>query len=295
MGIGLREPARFRGILWMLLATMCFSAMHSTIRYLAADVHPFEMVFFRNLFGFAVLAPWFIRYGIAPLRTTKIGLHAVRAVLHHLSMLCFFSALTTATLTDVTALSFTAPIFVPVLAVLMIGERVGIRSWLAILLGFAGAVVVLRPGFESVGRGEALALGSSFLWGGALVAIKVLGRTDSALTITTYMVLLMTPLSLVPALFVWEWPTWFQLAWLAAMGGLGTIGHLMLNQALKEAETYVIMPIDFMRLVWVSIIGYIVFAELPDAFTWLGGAMIGVSAGYIAYRENRRRSGNATG
>ncbi len=286
----LSASGRFRGVLCMLLATLCFAAMHGTIRHLAPDIHPFEMVFLRNLFGFVVLAPWFFRYGAAPLRTARLGLHGLRALLHLLSMLCFFSAVGMATLTDVTALSFTAPIFAPVLAVLLIGERVGMRSWLAILLGFAGALIVLRPGLEAVGPGETLALSSSVFWACALVAIKVLGRTESALTITTYMVILMTPFSLLPALFVWTWPTWPQLAWLAAMGALGTVGHLALNQALKDAETHVVMPIDFARLVWVSIIGVVAFAEPPDVFTWLGGAVIGASAGYIAVREGRRRA-----
>jgi drug/metabolite transporter (DMT)-like permease len=118
--------------------------------------------------------------------------------------------------------------------------------------------------------------------------VKSLGRTDSSVTITAYMSLLITPIALIPALFVWQWPNAEQLAWLVAIGILGNIGQILMAQALKEAPTHVVMPFDFLKLVWVSSIAYFAFAEVPDVFTWVGAAMIVTSAATIAYRERRQ-------
>lgn len=283
------DTARLRGIAYMLASTVMFSCMHGTIRHMSAELHPFEIAFFRNLFGLAMLAPLLFRYGIAPLRTAKLKLHVLRGFFNITSMLCFFYALSIAPLTDVAAMTFASPIFATALAVFVFGEKVGIRRWTAIVIGFAGTLVVLRPGFEGVALGPLLALFASLIWGVALLMIKVLVRTESSLTITAYMMILLTPFSLIPAVFFWQWPTGEQYSWLAFTAVLGTSGHLFLNQALKVAETSVVMPVDFVRLIWVAIIGFFAFGEVPDLFTWIGGAIIFSSALYIAYRENVRR------
>ena len=150
-------------------------------------------------------------------------------------------------------------------------------------------MVILRPGYDEIGLGPILAVGSAMTWGCAVIIIKNLNRTDSSLTITAYMALLMSPLSLVPALTVWEWPTWHQLAFLLLVGTFGTIGHLCMNQALKLAPTNVVMPMDFVRLIWVAAIGWLIFSEVPDIFVWIGGVMIFASGALIAQGENRSR------
>ena len=127
-----------------------------------------------------------------------------------------------------------------------------------------------------------------------MVIIKSLSRTESSVTITLYMSVVMTPLALVPALFVWSWPTGGELAWLITIGTLGGVGQLAIAQALKEAEAHVVMPVDFVKLAWVSIIGYVAFAESPTVYTWLGGAMIFSVTSFIAYREHTlRKAGRA--
>ncbi len=276
-----------RGILWMLLSTFCFAALHGAVRHVSATVHPFEIAFFRNLFGALVILPWLVRFGWAPLRTRRLGLHGLRALLNAIAMMAFFTALSLAPLVEVTALGFTAPIFGTVLAVLFFGERVGIRRWSATLVGFAGTLVVLRPGFTEVGTGLLLALLGALVWAGVMMIVKSLGRTDSSITITGYMSVLMTPLSLVPALWVWQWPTGAELAWLVAIGLLGGVGQLMLAQSLKEGEANVVMPIDYFKLIWTTAIAWLAFAELPDPFTYAGATMIFASSIYIAYRERR--------
>ena len=282
-----------RGIALMIVSTLAFSGMHTTIKHVSGDVDTFIIVFFRNLFGLVALMPLFLRHGLSPLKTNRIGTHALRVTINFASMAMFFYALSITPLAEVAALTFSAPIFATVLAIFIFKETVGLSRWAAILIGFAGTVVILRPGFEAVNIGALLAVGAALLWGGAVMVIKDLGRTDSALTITTYMVLLLIPISLVPALFVWEWPTWGQLGWLLLVGIFGSAGHLLLNHALKQAPTNVVMPIDFVRLIWVAIFGYVLFAEIPDIFVWIGGAMIFASGLWIAHAENRKRKEEA--
>ena len=288
----LTEPRfdRLRGILLMVVATLSFSAMHTSIKYVGTTgMHPFEIAFFRNFFGLVALTPVFLRYGLTPLKTTRFGLHLGRVLLNVGSMLAFFYAIAISPLAEVIALSFAAPIFATLLAIFFLKEVVGLGRWGSILLGFAGTLVILRPGYEEIALGPLLAVFSAMTWGCAVIIIKNLSRTDSSVTITIYMVLLMTPLTLIPAAFVWQWPTLHQLAFLVLVGAFGTVGHLCMTQAIKLAPTNVVMPIDFVRLIWVAIIGYLIFGESPDVFVWAGGAMIFASGLWIAESENRLR------
>jgi drug/metabolite transporter (DMT)-like permease len=275
----------------MLLATFFVATMHASVREVAdGGLHPFEVVFFRNLFGLLALVPWFVRSGIAPLRTERIGLYSLRAAINLGAMMAFFYAVAVAPLTQVTALAFTTPVFATLLAIPILGEVVGLRRWAAIAVAFAGTVLIIRPGFESLGTGSALALFAALGWAVVVLIMRTLGRTESAVTITAYMSLLMTPLALVPALFVWTWPTPDQLGWLVLIGIIGNLGQLCFSQALKEADTHVVMPMDFFRLIWIAAIAYVAFNEVPGLPTWIGGAVILASSAYITYRERGRQT-----
>ncbi|HEX5079597.1 MAG TPA: DMT family transporter [Geminicoccaceae bacterium] len=283
------SPA-LRGIGLMFIATFFFSSMHGSIRYLSETIHPFEIALFRNVFALIVVLPWFYRHGLAPLRTTRFGLHALRAAFNIMAMLSFFYALSITPLPEVTALGFTAPIFTPVLAALVLGEVVRARRWTAIVVGFVGALIILRPGFEAIGFGQVLVLFSSMIWACALLVIKTLGRTDSSVTIISYMALLMIPLSLLPALFVWRWPDLEQWCWLVAIGLLGGMAQFCMTESLRQADTAVVMPFDFFKLIWATLIAWWAFGEGLDLLTWIGGAVIFASALYIAYRERAAQS-----
>ena len=281
-----------RGIAWMALSTVAFVTMHAAVRDVSQDMHPFEVAFFRQFFGIVALAPWFIRYGLAPLRTRRLGMHGVRAFVNVIAMFAFYYALSIVPLAQVSALAFSVPIFTALLAMAFLGERVRLRRWAAILFGFSGVFVAFIPDMYETGApqlGSLLVVLSSFTWAIALIFIKVLGRTESTITITAYMVLLMTPMSLLPALAVWEWPTMEQYGWLLFIGVMGTIGQLTVVQALKEGETHVVMPIDFTKLIWAAGLGFLWFGEIPTVFTWAGGAMIFFSTTYIAWREHQLR------
>ncbi len=282
-----RLPGTTRGIVLMLLSTLGFSLMHALIRFVSAELHPVQIAFFRNLFGLVVFLPWFLRLGFAPLRTRRLKLHAVRAVLNVTAMFAFFTALSLTPIAQVTALGFTAPIFATLLAMLLLGEVVRLRRWAAIACGFLGALVLLRPGLIPLDAGSLLTLGAALLWGLTLIVIRVLGRSESSLTITSYMNILLTLLSFGPALLVWRTPGAQTLAWLLAIGVLGTLAQLAVAQSLREAETGVVMPFDFCKLIWVSALGYLLFGEVPDLFVWLGAVLIFAGATFIAYRESQ--------
>ncbi len=145
-----RIPAPTRGALWMVLSCLFFAAMSALVRHLAGELHPFELAFFRNAFGLLFILPWFWRSNLASLATTRIRLYGFRAVISTGAMLCWFTALTLMPIAEVTALSFTAPLFATVGAALFLGEVVRLRRWAATLIGFAGAMIILRPGIDAV-------------------------------------------------------------------------------------------------------------------------------------------------
>jgi drug/metabolite transporter (DMT)-like permease len=188
-------------------------------------------------------------------------------------------------LAQTTSLSFSAPLFATLLAILVLGEKVRIRRITALALGFVGMLLVVRPGFAEVNLGSLLIICSSLTWGTAIAIIKSMSKTESSATLTVYMGLFLTPITGVFAFFVWETPTWEQLGLLFIVGILGTVGHLAFAQSFKTADSTAVLPLDFTRLIWASIVGFVVWHEIPDAWAWIGGSVIFASATYIAYRE----------
>ena len=282
-------PPVLRGILLMCIATVFFSTMHVLVRYVARDVPPLQIAFLRNIFGVIVFAPLLMSSGLAFLRTRRIGLHAVRGVLNSVAMLMFFTGLAMTPVARVTALAFSAPIFTAVLSVIFLGERFRIRRWLAIVAGFAGTLIILRPGMIPADLGSILVVSSALVWAVTMIVIKVLSRTDSSFAITAYMNIFLSIFSLGPALWVWVTPPPDMWVWLVAIGILGTIAQLALSQALKETEPTAVMPFDFLKLVWATLLGLWVFGELPDLYTWIGALVVFASGFFIAYREHQER------
>ena len=278
-----------RGMAFMMISTLTGSVMIAAIRHLGTDIHPFEMVFFRSFFGLVFFAPWLIRQGLAPLRTRHIVLHGARSGLQVAASLAFFTALTMAPLAKITALQFSAPLFATVLALVALRETIRARRIAALVVGFAGTLIIVRPGLVEVDLGSALVLISAVMIGLIMILIKILSRLESSATITFYAALLGTPFALIAALPVWRAPSPEHWPWLIAIGFLGSLSQLAFTQAFKEADVTAVLPLDFTRLIWITIIGYAVFGEIPDVWTWVGGAVIFSSATYIAFREIRTK------
>ena len=281
------RPSNVRGIVCMLAATVLFTIMGASARYVSDRIHPFEVVFFRNAFGFVLLLPLVLSYGLRHFRTQRFGLHAARAAGHVAEMTIYFVGLTMIQYAQVQALTFTTPLFTALLAVLILRERIHARRIVALAIGFLGAMIVIRPGFVPVDTGSLLILLSALGWAGVILIVKQLTRTDSSITITAWMVVLMTPVSLIPALFVWQWPTPAEWTWLAVAGIAGTLGQLLVTQAFRVADTMAVMPFDFTKLIWASLLGFLVFDEVPSIFTWIGGTVIFAGSLYVALRERQ--------
>jgi drug/metabolite transporter (DMT)-like permease len=282
-----------RGCLLMVLGTLVFAAMHTAIRHATQHLSGVEVAFFRNLFGLFVIAPLLVRYGPALFHTQKLGLHLLRAVINAVSMVAFFVGLSMTPIARATALAFTAPLFTALFSALFLGEVFRWRRWTAILVGFFGALVILRPGWQAIDTGSLLVVVSSLLWSIAMIDIKVLGRTESSRTIAAYVTVLLIPLTLVPALWFWQTPSPDMWVWLIFIGVIGTIGQFVITEAIKLADMTVLMPFDFLKLVWAAFLGMIFFAEVPDTLTWVGAAIVFASSFYIVWREAKLRRAQA--
>jgi drug/metabolite transporter (DMT)-like permease len=275
------------GVAWMIGSGACFATMAGLIRYLSADLHAFEIAFFRNVAGVLVMLPWLMRVGIGGLRTRRFGLYVARGATSILAMLSFFWALTAMPITEATALNFTMPIFATILAVIFLGEVVRARRWTAILVGFAGVMLILRPGLAVIGLPALMALFGALMVASSVIIIRRLSTTESPNAIVLYMGLFLIPLSLPPALFVWRDPTWLQLGLGGLIGVFGTAAHQCYTRAIYAAEASIVMPFDFARLLFVAIIGYLAFGQTSDMWTWIGAVVIVGAGVYIAQREAR--------
>ena len=269
----------------MLGAMTLFSTMGVFIKLSSSQLHPLEVVFFRNFLALFFLTPWIFQQRAKVFKSNRKKLYTVRAVFNVVGMAAGFTALTLIPLAEATALSFTAPLFATLGAALILGEIIRQRRIIAIIFGFFGVLIVLRPGVEALSPGALLAIGNAITIAITVLIVKKLTTTEKPITIVAYMALLQTPMALIPALFYWEWPNLITWIWLFCLAGAGTIGHLMYTKAIQLAEVSQLQPIDFVRLPIIAVFGYIVFAEQPSIWVWIGGAVIFLSTAYVTHRE----------
>lgn len=276
-----------KAILLVVGASASAATMHNLIRYMTVEegLHPFEVAFFRSFLGLIIFVPVIARHGFGLLRTDKLPWHVGRALVNAAAMLCIISALALIPVGDAVAVSLIGPVFVALLAMFFLGEKVGPRRWFGISLAVAGAFVVVRPGFVEVNLGTVLVLMSMLLVSNSKIMAKMLSKHDSPTTIVAYVTLLMTPVTLVPALFFWQWPSFEQLLWLTGLGLCGTTGHLLFTNAYRLADVSLVDPIGSTRMIWAAVISYVVFSEFPDTWTWIGAGIIVVGTSYMARRD----------
>ena len=269
----------------MLLAMLMFTVMGICIRLSSAFVPVLEIVFFRNALALLILAPILIRSGAASIRMNRPKLFFGRAAINFIGMLSGFTAVTLIPLADMTALTFTSPIFVTIGAVLFLGEVIRIRRMAAIAVGFIGALIILRPGLVEVSTGAMLALVSALTIAIASLIVKKMTETESASSIVFWMVMMQAPIALVPTLFVWQWPTAEAWIYLWGMALSGTAAHALLTRAIGMVEITSLQPLEFAKLPFAVVLAWVVFGEWPDIWIWLGGAIIFASTAYITRRE----------
>lgn len=282
-----QPPKRFHGIAWMIASICLFTGSLMIVRGLADEIHVFEMVFFRALFGIAIMLPWLGRAGIGALKTKRLPLYGLRSTLAAANLVLMFYAVALMPVADVTAILFTRPMFTTLLAVYLLGELAGGRQWSALAIGFAGAMLIIRPGFDAVNLGAVLALGSALLTAVLFNVAKLLTRTESPDTIAFYQAFLMLPIAAIPAFLVWQTPNWEQLFWLFGIGTLATLSHRTMNRAYVLSDLTLLQPLEFIRLPFAALLGAILFAESPDIWVWVGGTVI-FAASIYGTRPSRR-------
>ena len=283
-----RIPAPVRGAMWMVLSCFLFSLMPVILRKVAAELHPFVVIFWRNVFSLILLAPWVLRAGIGNLRTRRLGFHMVRACSGLAALITWIYAVTMIPIADVTALGFTTPLFVTVGAALILREAVGMRRWIAVAVGFGGAMIILRPGIEAISLPALVALSAALFMATSFLLVKKLSNTETPMTIVFYMGLFMLPLSAVLAAFQWKMPPPDLWPWLVGMGFLATLVQMTMTKAFSVADVTAVMPFDFTKLIFTAIMGFAVYAEIPEIWVWIGGVIIFSATVYSTRREARR-------
>lgn len=274
---------------WLMLSsTLMFAGMALTIRLASAELHAFEIAFFRNLFGL-FFALFLLRRGsgLRALRTNRFGLYFLRCLIGLGAMLTGFWSLVHLPLGQAIALSYATPLFVTIGAVLVLGEVVRLRRWSAVVIGFIGVLIIVRPWTTTMSPAVLIAVLSSALAASAAITIKFLSRSEPAEAIVIWMVLIMTPLSLLPALPYWAWPSAPVWGWLVLTGFLGTAGHILLTEAYKRGDVSALTPINFVQLPVVALLAWWLFDEGISRYTVVGASIIFASTIYIARREAR--------
>jgi drug/metabolite transporter (DMT)-like permease len=286
-------PPPIRGMALMMTAAILNMCMASILKILVKELPVFEVAFLRHLFGTMLLLPLLLRPGANPFRTQRLGMHGLRALLNIVAILAYFTAVGMIPLTQVTALGFTSPLFASLFAVMILGEVMRRSRVIGLALGLVGAVIILRPGFQEISPGAMLALSSALFWAGAMTCIKSLSRTDSSVAIVFYAAFLQLPIAFVLTLFVWQMPTPAQFGLTFVIAIIGTLAQLSITQAFREADATVVLPMDFTKLIWASLLGYLLFSELPDIWAWIGGAVVFSGVLWVGYSEARDRKARA--
>lgn len=280
-----------RGAVLMLLSSLGFTVMAVLIRNVATSIDPLQMAFFRCTIGWLAILPFVAHVGLGTVRSNVLRLHLSRAALGTIAMFCAYYAIAHMPLADFTALSFTRPLFATVMAVIVLHEVVRWRRWTATIVGFLGVLVMVRPGVAEVNPATFVALGESVSLALLIVIVKLMPRAEKTLTMLFWFGAFSIPITAVPAFLVWEWPTAIEWLWLTVMALSGVVSQWLFILAFRTGEASFVAPIDYVRLIFVTITGYVMFAEIPTVWTLLGAAIIVGATFYIMRRETKLAGG----
>ncbi len=282
---GLPVPLRVGG--WMLFTAFNFAAMLGVARYLSADLSIFVISFWRNFLAALMFLPLALRVRATRLPNRSVLMHVARATCLVASSTTMYLAVAVMPIAEVTAISFTTPLFTVVLAAFFLSEKLTAARLIGLTVGFAGVLMMLRPGVAVFDLAAFYVLVSSVTFGGVVIFGRILAMRESAELMVALLALISVPLSLLPALFVWDWPTATEFLWLAAMALFGNLNMYGIVRSLKIAEASQTQPYDFLRLPATAAVGFLFFAELPDAWTWIGAAIICAGTIWVTRAESR--------
>ncbi len=286
----IRQSNSRLGILLMLGGMFLFSAVDTQAKFLTNTFHPTQVIWFRQL-GLLIGVFILIRIrGTSVLSTRQPMLQLTRGGLAICSALLFVFAIRHAELADAVAVSFVAPFFLTILGALLLGEKVGIRRWSAVVIGFIGAMIIIRPGTDAVHPAVFLVLLAAALYALRQVIGRILADTDKTQTTVAYTAIIGSLLITLPMPFVWKTPdNSTQLLIIITMSLMAAVAEVLVIRALEVAEAVVVAPIHYTLIIWGTIYGYLVFGHFPDAWTWIGTAVI-ISAGVFTLLRSHRKA-----
>lgn len=283
-------PPNLKGACWMLASCIGFSVMVCFVKLAGRALSSFEVTFFRCFFGLVAILPLIAWHGIGALRTRHLGMHAWRGVLGMAAMMCAYFGIARLPLATYTALSFSKPLFAIVLAVFVLGEIVRWRRWAATAVGFAGVLVMMRPGTEAFDPNALFAIGDALSIAILITVLKRLPAYEQPLAMLFYFGIVASPLALIPAMLHWVWPSPQTWLFLAVIGVTGALSQYFWIMAFRTGEASAVAPFDYSRLIFTGAVGIVFFAEVPDAWTLAGAGLIVASTVYLARREARHGS-----
>ncbi|MGB1155896.1 MAG: DMT family transporter [Alphaproteobacteria bacterium] len=279
-----------RAIMWMVVSVLCFSAMSLLVKQASnAGLAPFQIVFFRVLFGFLAILPFALIAGPSVLRTKRHVRHMLRSAVGVSAMTLLFVAFSQLNMTETVALNFTVPFFVTLGAVLFLGETIRLRRIAATVVGFLGVLVVAQPWSQALVWAQLLPLLAAVLMATAFLVVKDLTKTESTIRMVTFQGFWMSIYTVIPMMLVWQNPD--PQVWLMLIGAgvIATAGQWALTLAARQGEASAVMPFDYLRLPFVALLELTVLGVVPELASLIGGGIIAVAAIYMARREARIR------
>ena len=282
------RSAALRGALWMGGAMLSFAVMAVAARELLRTMGSFEILALRSFVSLLIVLAVLPRFGLGRLRTRRFGLHLARNVLHLGGQYAWVYAIAMLPLATVFAIEFTMPVWTAILATLILGERLNRGRVVMLVLGLAGVLVILKPGFSIVQPAAFVMLAGSFAYASMNIATKRLAESDSALAVLFYMAAIQLPLALLPALPDWVAPQLTDLPWIILVGSTGLSAHFCLTRAFRVADATLVVPIDFLRLPLIAVVGMIFYGEPLELSIMLGAAVIFAGTYYSIRRESRK-------
>ena len=282
-----KSPSVLTGLVIAVVAMFLFSLTHTSVRLMSDTMTAFQIVFWRMLLSMAMLMPWYAWQGFGLLKTRRPGMHALRAAVNCGGMLLWFFAIAVVPLGKAVAIHFVLPIFVMVLAVIVLRERVGIRRMSAALVGFGGVLLVLRPNEFGIGWPEIMILGSALCYATTVIFLKYMVKSETPLALTFYTNFFILMFTIPPTIWFWVPPSVDDIFPILAIGLTGTFAPLLYTTALRIADASIIAATDFLRLPITAGLAFALFGEVPDIWVWIGGGIIFLSTWYIAVRESR--------
>jgi len=281
------QSVQTRAIILNIFSIVLFSIMVVLIRKASENIHVLEVVFFRNLLAFIVMLPILKSPGLAAIKMQNTKLFFMRGFIGAIGMSAGFACLTLIPLAQATAISFSQPLFITIGATIFLGEIIKVRRIAAIIVGIIGMLVIVQPGFTSFSFGILLAIISALALSINALIVKKLTLTDTPQAIIMWMVIMLIPITFIPAITVWQWPSFETWLYLWGIAILATLAHFAWTKSYSMAEITSLEPIGFIKLPIIALLGWLIFSEIPGTWTWVGGLIIFMSTIYISHRETK--------